>query len=248
MTRDDTRQRPNPRHPALRGVLALAAVAGPFAAHATLVHGGAREATLSRGLVALQVGTVVFLAARFLGARATRRAVPGGAAPVLAGLAALGFLLATAARPRTGVIAASATAHALLYSGLGLLFGTSLLPGREALVSRLARRVEPRCDRALMRYTRGVTWLWLGFAVAQLAVSAGLGMLAPLRAWSAFVNLLDLPLVALCFAGEYAVRRWRFRGRPMATLRQTVRAFAPRGGGALASLAAAGRAGPGAAT
>jgi uncharacterized membrane protein len=126
------------------------------------------------------------------------------------------------------LMVAAALSHGALYLSVLLLFGLSLRPGREALVSRLARRVEPCPIPVLIAYARGVTWLWAGFGAAQLAVSALLLAVAPLPVWSAFVNVLDAPLVGLVFASEYAVRRWRFRHLRLATLAETVRAFARR--------------------
>lgn len=130
---------------------------------------------------------------------------------------------------RLVLIPVSAISHAVLYGGLLPLFGASLRPGREALVSRWARRVEPCPTPALLAYTRGVTWLWAGFAATQLAGSVLLLALAPLALWSLFVNVLDLPLVVLVFGLEYACRRWRFRDARLATWRETARAFARRG-------------------
>jgi uncharacterized membrane protein len=129
---------------------------------------------------------------------------------------------------RTGLIVMAALSHGMLYCGLSLLFGLSLRPGHEALVSRLARHVEPFPTPALLSYTRWVTWLWTSFFATQLIVSAVLLALAPLPVWSMFVNMLDAPLVVLTFAIEYAVRRWRFRRMPVASLIDTVRAFARR--------------------
>nr|WP_294508766.1 hypothetical protein [uncultured Rhodopila sp.] len=129
---------------------------------------------------------------------------------------------------QTGIVMFTALSHAALYGGLGLLFGLSLRPGRQALVSRLALRVEPCPTPALMAYTRGVTRLWFGFCVAQLCLSGCLLGAAPLPVWSIFVNVLDMPLAALTFFAEYLVRRRRFRDLPTASLIDTMRAFARR--------------------
>jgi uncharacterized membrane protein len=126
------------------------------------------------------------------------------------------------------VVTVTALSHGTLYGGLCLLFGLSLRPGRQALVSRLALCVEPCPTPGLISYTRGVTWLWFGFCAAQLIVSGCLLAAAPLPVWSMFVNVLDLPLAALTFIAEYRVRRWRFRHMPTASLIDTVRAFARR--------------------
>jgi hypothetical protein len=137
-----------------------------------------------------------------------------------------GTLVPVAAQ--TCLVAVTVLSHGGLYTGLGLLFGWSLLPGRQALVSRLALCVEPHPTPALMAYTRGVTWLWFGFCAMQLLLSGCLLAAAPLPVWSIFVNLLDLPLAALTFIAEYVYRRWRFRDMPTASLIDTARAFSMR--------------------
>jgi uncharacterized membrane protein len=82
--------------------------------------------------------------------------------------------------------------------------GLSLRPGEEALVSRLARKVEPFPAPAVMSYTRGVTWLWTIFCIAQLLISGCLPAMAPLPVWSAFVNMAHVPLVIATFLAGYA--------------------------------------------
>jgi uncharacterized membrane protein len=129
---------------------------------------------------------------------------------------------------QTCLVTVTALSHGGLYAGLTLLFGLSLRPGRQALVSRLALRVEPHPTPELMSYTRGVTWLWFSFCAMQLLLSGYLLAAAPLPVWSMFVNLLDLPLAMLTFLAEYGVRRWRFREMPTASLLDTVRAFTRR--------------------
>jgi uncharacterized membrane protein len=123
----------------------------------------------------------------------------------------------------------SGVPHTLAYTGLGVVFGRSLLPGQDALVSRLARRVEPNPVAAVLGYTRRVTWLWTIFCAVQLMISASLLAAAPLSTWSAFVTLANVPLVVVTFLGEYAVRCHRFNDLPMASLLDTIRAFTRRG-------------------
>jgi uncharacterized membrane protein len=127
-------------------------------------------------------------------------------------------------------IAACAT-HAALYLGLLLLFGRTLLPRREALVTRLARRFEDPLPPVVARYTRGVTWAWALFAAGQLAASALLLALAPAATWSFFVNALEWPLIAAMFLGEYACRLLvvprRHRVGPLAAIRAFARRDAP---------------------
>jgi uncharacterized membrane protein len=96
--------------------------------------------------------------------------------------------------------------HAGMFLGLAAAFGLSLRPAREPLVTRFARLVGETLDAPALAYTRRVTLAWAAFGAAMAAASTLLFFLAPLAAWSVFVNLLTLPLVCAMFAAEFAVR------------------------------------------
>jgi uncharacterized membrane protein len=64
------------------------------------------------------------------------------------------------------------------------------------------------------------------FFAGQVAVSALLFTLAPLEAWSVFINLINLPLIVLMFAGEYLYRAIRFPHHPRASIARVLRAYA----------------------
>lgn len=194
----------------------------PLAVHAVLARRGGIPLPLGQAVAALQVGAITWIMA------GTVTGLAGRTRRLLAGVVVAAFLAVAEVALRTSLVAVAALSHGVIYLGLGLLFGLSLRPGQEALVSRLARRVEPNPTPAVMAYARGVTWLWTGFCAAQLAVSALLLATAPLPVWSIFVNVLGGPLIGLTFAAEYAVRRWRFRHMRMASLAETVRAFRRR--------------------
>lgn len=104
------------------------------------------------------------------------------------------------------LVAASAIPHTLAYLGLLAVFGTSLLPGRDALVTALARHMHGPISDEMAAYTRKLTWLWCVFFGAQLLGSLFLFLFAPLATWSFFVNVLNLPLLVLMFVAEYALR------------------------------------------
>ncbi len=106
----------------------------------------------------------------------------------------------------------SGLSHAALFGGLLLLFAGSLRRGRTDLVTVLHRRFQSRVPPRVARYTRGVTIAWSLFFAGQLLGSALLLGFASPDAWSLFVNVLDLPLVALMFAAEFACRRVLLRG------------------------------------
>jgi uncharacterized membrane protein len=96
--------------------------------------------------------------------------------------------------------------HAGVHALLGIAFGRTLQAGRTPMVTGFARIVHGTLSPALVRYTRIVTWAWTFYFSGILGLSLLLFWLAPIAIWSAFANLLGAPLLALMFAGEYAVR------------------------------------------
>jgi uncharacterized membrane protein len=96
--------------------------------------------------------------------------------------------------------------HVGMFLALGLWFGATLRPGREALVTRFARRSGEPLGPSGLAYTRRVTLAWTVFFAAVVGTSTLLFFLAPLEAWSVFANLLTLPLSVAMFGAEYAVR------------------------------------------
>ena len=113
-----------------------------------------------------------------------------------------------------GLVAASARPHTLIYLTLLATFVVTLLPGRDPVITALARRMYGTIPQDMVVYTRGVTWAWSGFFAAQLVTSLALFLWAPLTAWSFFVNVLNLPLIALMFAAEHAFRMVHLRNAP----------------------------------
>jgi len=115
--------------------------------------------------------------------------------------------------------------HAGTNLALCLLFGRTLLNGRQALCSRLAARLHGSLSPGRARYTRQVTVAWTAFFALMAGISAGLFWLAPMAAWSVFANLLTPLLVALMFAAEYAARRRVLSGERHASLFASARTF-----------------------
>ncbi len=112
---------------------------------------------------------------------------------------------------------------------LASTFAITVRPGREALITRLARTARNGdMPPAIVRYTRMLTLVWAGFFAAVAALSSALYFSQSLDAWSAFVNLALWPLVAALFAGEYAVRLRVLRGYRHGTMMTGVRAFRDR--------------------
>ena len=140
--------------------------------------------------------------------------------------AASGAIYALERQEHWGLAAAYGIPHAAIYVALLGLFARTLRPGHEPLITRLARRVHGKLPPQLRAYTRRLTAAWCVFFAAQIVASALLFRFASLSHWSLFVNVLNFPLLALMFIGEYAYRLMRHRDFPHASLLDGVRAFA----------------------
>jgi hypothetical protein len=133
-----------------------------------------------------------------------------GLQPSLGGLFKLGF------------VTASALSHWAIYAALLTGFALTLRPGREPLITAMARRMHDLTPE-MVSYTRKVTFAWSFFFAFQLAASVTLFCFAPLVVWSFFVNILDIPLVVSMFAAEYAVRLLCLRDPPRHSLAAIVK-------------------------
>jgi uncharacterized membrane protein len=141
-------------------------------------------------------------------------------------LAAAGAGLLLVQLQKLGLAAAYGLPHAAAYVFMFWLFGRTLAPGREPLITRLARRVHGTLSAPMEAYTRHATQAWCGFFVAQIAVSGLLFVYTPLHVWSLFVNVLNFPLLGLMFVGEYLYRVTVHRDFPQATIAEAIAAFA----------------------
>jgi len=109
---------------------------------------------------------------------------------------------------------------------LAAVFGTTLVRGRQPLVTKLAEAVH-RSSLApeVLRYTRQVTLAWTLFFLVMSLVSGVLFCCASTEAWSVFANFLSFPLILLMFALEYAVRLRRLPNLERHSIMAGVRAF-----------------------
>lgn len=95
---------------------------------------------------------------------------------------------------------------------LAWVFGRTLIPPQEALITQIARRIHgTEFTPTIAAYTRQATWAWVLFFVVMALISVVLFAAAPLSVWSFFVNVLYLPLLVLMFVLEYAARRYCLR-------------------------------------
>ena len=89
---------------------------------------------------------------------------------------------------------------------LAFLFGSTLIGGREPLVTRFALLVHGELPPAVVRYTRHVTIAWTAFFCVLFTLSCVLYLGGFLAAWSLLANILSPILVGAMFAVEYVVR------------------------------------------
>lgn len=129
-------------------------------------------------------------------------------------------------RDSLGAAAVSGITHAAAFLALLWFFGRTLLGGREALITRLARSVHGALPPEIAAFTRRVTIAWCVFFASQVLLSALLLAFAPFEAWSLFVNVLNLPLLVLMFVGDHLYRAVRFPDYPRPSIARILRAFA----------------------
>jgi uncharacterized membrane protein len=132
-------------------------------------------------------------------------------------------------RDSLGMLAVSGLTHAVANLLLLWYFARTLRAGSEPLITRLARRVHGSLAPEMTAFTRRVTLAWCVFFAGQVAVSALLFTLAPLEAWSTFINLINFPLIVLMFVGEYLYRAIRYPDHPRASIARVLRAYAEDG-------------------
>lgn len=115
--------------------------------------------------------------------------------------------------------------HAAINLFLLWFFGRTLLPGRDPLITKLARRVHGTLDARMVSYTKGVTIAWCVFFTGQIMTSILLFNFTSLATWSLYINFVNFPLVLLMFVGEYAYRVMRYRDHPRVSIKQAIQAF-----------------------
>lgn len=95
---------------------------------------------------------------------------------------------------------------------LMLVFGASLLPGKEPVITRFRRMVKKEGTTPEINiYTRQVTWVWTLFFAGLAVESTVLAMYFSLATWSLFTNVINYILVIVLFFGEYLYRTRRIK-------------------------------------
>lgn len=145
--------------------------------------------------LALAFGLILLAGLRFL---TLRRGT--GAWALLAAAAGVAVLA-----PFDGMVAVKA--YPILISlGFACAFSWTLAYPPSA-VERFARLAGEALDAAGIDYTRGVTVVWIGFFVANAAVSAWTAT-RDLETWTLYNGLVSYLLIGAIFVVEYGFRRW----------------------------------------
>jgi uncharacterized membrane protein len=100
---------------------------------------------------------------------------------------------------------------------LAIVFGRTLLGGREPLCARFARLLHGSIPPEVERYAGQVTVAWTIFFAAMFTLSCALYLGGFLAAWSILANIASPLLIAAMFLAEYAIRcrvlpRWERTG------------------------------------
>jgi uncharacterized membrane protein len=118
--------------------------------------------------------------------------------------------------------------HVAIHVLLAIVFGLTLLGGRESLITMLARRVHGGLTPDMERYSRKVTIVWTVYFVTMAALSLALFAFAPFAAWALFAGLASPLAMLALFVGEFLLRYRLHPEFERATLTQAVRAYANR--------------------
>ena len=150
---------------------------------------------------------------------------------LLGAAALLGFAMLVVSAWRGGGVAPALlylAQHVGIHVALAALFALTLRPGREPLVTALARRVHGGLSPGMVAYSRKVTITWAIYFAAMAVLSIGLFAFARFDVWAAFANLATPVAMVALFVGEYLVRYWLHPEFERATLRAAMNAYAQR--------------------
>jgi len=141
----------------------------------------------------------VLLLARVLGAG--RSAVP---TPMTGGLLVVAVLeLAVAAWDPV----LAARLYPVFMNAVFLVAFAATLWRGPTMIERFARSFEPDLDAHGVRYTRAVTWVWVGFFIANGAIAGWTVVNGDWTVWTLYNGVISYLLMGALFAGEFLVRR-----------------------------------------
>lgn len=129
-----------------------------------------------------------------------------------------------------GVKASSHVLYLIEHAGinffLALAFGSTLRPGRTAIITAVALRVHggylpPR----QLQYTRTLTGAWVVFFLLIVSTSLALFAFAPFEVWALFANVVTPIATGVMFGGEHLLRYRLHPEFERASVAEAVRAY-----------------------
>lgn len=101
---------------------------------------------------------------------------------------------------------------AIMNAALLAAFAETLVRG-PSMIERFARISEPDLSDAGVRYTRKVTWVWVGFFAINGAIAVATAFYADWPTWTLYNGVIAYVAIAALLGGEYLVRQ-RVRREP----------------------------------
>ena len=185
-----------PSQAAVKALLAVAAMTYPFGIYWGLTHGTPRTVGLL-GLSAL---------VPWIGVRLWRRSGEHLWAALRVPAVVITLLALSAIFDDSRFVLALPV---LINVSLLIVFGASLRT--VPTVERFARLVEPELSPAKVRHCREATVAWCLFFVTNGSIALVLALFGPPSVWAVYNGGIAYALMGLMFAGEFLVRRYRFR-------------------------------------
>jgi uncharacterized membrane protein len=101
---------------------------------------------------------------------------------------------------------------ALVSAALGVVFATTLRPGAEPMIARVAQAMDRDPIPPRFRdWLRGVTVAWCVFFATNTLICTALALFAPVGWWTLWNGVLVYAAIAALLLGEYVIRKIRFR-------------------------------------
>ena len=127
----------------------------------------------------------------------------------------------------TSAVALVLAPSVVMNAALLVLFGHTLLPGREPLITRFRRLEEGYVAPVFVSYTRCLTVIWATLFAIATVVSLAAASWGDVAMWS-WISLIVIPVTSLAlFLGEHVYRVVRYgaegRSSPLRTLRTVLR-------------------------
>jgi uncharacterized membrane protein len=94
---------------------------------------------------------------------------------------------------------------AFVNAAMLVAFGHSLLRP-PSMIERFARIVEPDLPESGVRYTRAVTWIWVGFFVINGSIAVWTALYADWNTWALYNGLVAYIAMGALFGGEMLLR------------------------------------------